>query len=83
MGTTPSRGLVYRCPVCGSELLVVARRMGRFEPHCCNVAMIRIKRRARFYYCPVCGAELSMLKPDAEHFHPRCCNVDMILEEAA
>ena len=82
MERSQARGAVYRCPVCGAELLVIAREMGRFAPHCCNREMVRLKKRAAFYVCPVCGAELATLKDGVEHFHPRCCNVDMVREAA-
>ena len=82
MQTVPSKGIVYRCPVCGAELLVVARQMGAFAPHCCNRGMIRMKRAAAFYVCPVCGAELAVLKPGEGDFHPHCCNTLMRLEAA-
>jgi hypothetical protein len=77
-----SKGFVYRCPVCGSEVLVVARRMGVFEPQCCNRGMIRLNQKVAFYACPVCGAELSVLYPGDGAFLPECCNTPMRLEAA-
>jgi hypothetical protein len=77
MSTTLSRGMVYRCPVCGAELLVVAHEMGRFAPQCCNRDMVRLTVRAVFYVCPVCGAELAVLNPGLGEFLPRCCNTAM------
>jgi hypothetical protein len=80
---TPARGFLYRCPVCGMELTVVAHEMGRFAPQCCNRDMVRMKRRVAFYVCPVCGAEVAVVHPTRGNFEPHCCNVRMLLEPAA
>lgn len=80
--TTRSRGFLYRCPVCGTELTVLAHEMGRFAPQCCNRDMIKMKRRVAFYICPVCGAELAVVHPTEGRFDPHCCNVPMQLEAA-
>ena len=71
-------GFIYRCPVCGSEVIVVGTRMGEFTPHCCNRPMVVQTQRALFYYCPVCGAEIVMVRKGRGAFCPRCCNLDMI-----
>jgi len=72
------RGNMYRCPVCGAEILVVARAHGAFEPHCCNVPMLLKRYRARFFVCPVCGSEIAALKSPSVTFMPRCCNAGML-----
>jgi len=76
------RGAVYRCPICGAEITVLARQMDRFHPRCCNRDMVLRNRRAAFYLCPVCGAEIVVLKSGRGEFLPKCCNRAMILEAA-
>lgn len=76
------RGTVYRCPVCGAEIAVLARTMGRFAPRCCNTEMIPRAARLVFYLCPVCGAEIAVLKEGEGEFTPRCCNTKMRREAA-
>jgi len=76
------RGTVYRCPVCGAEVAVLARTTSRFAPRCCNRDMLPLGRRLGFYVCPVCGAELAVLKAGEGRFLPRCCNRDMVREAA-
>ena len=76
------RGLVYRCPICGAEVLVLAPKIGAFEPRCCNTAMLPRPQRVVFYRCPVCGAEIAVLKQGEGKFLPRCCNVDMVRHAA-
>jgi len=71
------RGLVYRCARCGSELVVLAFAIGRFEPVCCGEPMQPRPQRVTFYRCPVCGAEIAVLKKGEGVFTPRCCNVAM------
>jgi endogenous inhibitor of DNA gyrase (YacG/DUF329 family) len=83
MQKTASRGLLYRCPVCGSEVTVVAYEMARFAPQCCNRDMVRMKRRVAFYVCPVCGAEVAVIHPTHGRFSPHCCNKSMLLQAAA
>jgi predicted RNA-binding Zn-ribbon protein involved in translation (DUF1610 family) len=73
-----SRGVVYRCPVCGAEVMVLVRQHGRFDPRCCNTAMRPRLRRVRFFLCPICGAEVASLLPPSATFRPRCCNVSMV-----
>jgi len=82
MNPTPPRGLIYRCGVCGSELIVLAFDMGRFAPRCCNEAMQPLRVRAAFYRCPVCGAEIATLKRGTGVFSPRCCDTAMQLQAA-
>ena len=71
------RGVVYRCPVCGAEILVLATEIGKFTPRCCGEPMIAAEKRVVFYVCPVCGAEIAVLQEGEGAFLPRCCNVDM------
>ena len=73
------RGIVYRCPVCGAELAVLARGMGVFAPHCCNKPMDPTEERVLFYVCPVCKAEIGVINPGKGEFTPHCCNVLMDL----
>lgn len=82
MNRNSPRGLIYRCPVCGAELAVLASRMGSFVPRCCNRDMIQQRRTLVFYVCPVCGAEIAVLGKGAGRFVPRCCDMDMLLEAA-
>jgi DNA-directed RNA polymerase subunit RPC12/RpoP len=76
------RGLVYRCPVCGAEITVLAPHMEGFCPRCCNRDMVPLERRVAFYVCPVCGAEIAVLKSGGREFAPRCCNRAMEIEAA-
>ena len=71
--------MVYRCPVCGAELAVLAGRHGTFAPRCCNVAMEPCRARLQFYVCPVCGAEVAVLREGPGERHWRCCNTEMVL----
>ena len=71
------RGRVYRCPVCGAEITVLASVAGNFRPRCCNTDMLVKRGQATFYVCPVCGAEIAVLKESAGEFRPRCCNTAM------
>ena len=84
MSAMSPRGRVYRCPICGAEITVLAHQVGDdFKPRCCNRPMMREQRQVVFYRCPVCGAEIGALRPHGPDFNPRCCNRDMIMEEAA
>jgi predicted RNA-binding Zn-ribbon protein involved in translation (DUF1610 family) len=77
-----TKGLVYRCPVCGAELTVLATRHGSFHPVCCNVAMSPLARRLAFYACPVCGSEIAIVQPGAPGFKPVCCRTPMLARAA-
>ena len=77
MNSPSSRGLIYRCPICGAEIAVLAPNIGRFTPRCCNQEMNPLQARAVLYVCPVCGAELAVLKPGSPEFTPICCNRHM------
>ena len=72
-----SRGLVYRCPVCGAELAIVSKQTGDFHPRCCNVLMEPKPDRLIFYRCPRCGSELMHINQGNTAFKPRCCNIEM------
>jgi Zn finger protein HypA/HybF involved in hydrogenase expression len=78
-----STGLVYRCPVCGSEVIVVGTCMGEFTPRCCNQPMRVTRQRALFYWCPVCGAEIVIVRKGRGAFTPRCCNTPMLRRDLA
>jgi desulfoferrodoxin-like iron-binding protein len=72
-----SRGRIYRCDICGAEVMVLAGTSGVFVPRCCNQEMAPLQALAVFYICPVCGAELAVLKPGSPGFRPMCCNRQM------
>ena len=69
-----TRGLIYRCPVCGAELAVLSTRAGELVPRCCDVAMDALAERMAFYVCPACGAEIGVAQKGAGPFLPRCCD---------
>jgi len=71
------RGMVLRCPICGAEITVLARKVGDFSPRCCNVPMVRVQDKLMFYVCPVCGAEIGVINRTQSVFEPRCCNTSM------
>ena len=77
MTAESTRGALYVCPICGAEVLVLARRHGAFTPHCCNVPMEQRRTRSHFFVCPVCGAELAVVHQGTGRFEPRCCQVPM------
>ena len=74
---TTALGKVYRCPVCGAELTVLAPHTGDFQPHCCHVPMVLTGRRVRFYVCPHCGAQVAVIRPGTGEFTPVCCGERM------
>ena len=82
MTTTPAKGQVYRCPVCGAELSVLADRAGDFAPVCCSRPMEPQDERLAFYVCPVCGAEIGVVHAGESSFRPRCCDTEMRLDAA-
>ncbi len=77
-----TRGCVYWCPVCGVEVVVLAREARRFSPRCCNTDMALLERRVVFWVCPICKAEVGVLKEGAGQFEPVCCNVTMVKQAA-
>ena len=83
MITQTPRGMVYRCPVCGAEVAILARMVGVFGPRCCNRPMEPQARRLIFYYCPVCNAEIAIIKEGQGVFAPQCCNEPMRRQDMA
>ncbi|MCA1808374.1 MAG: hypothetical protein LC725_02765, partial [Lentisphaerae bacterium] len=71
------KGALYRCPVCGAEIILLAPCPGYFEPHCCNRPMLQQPRQIKFYRCDVCQAEIAVLKEKYGEFAPRCCGHPM------
>ncbi len=78
MPAAKPRGAIYRCPVCGAEVIVLAPCQGSFAPRCCNQPMEYRPQRVRFYVCPVCGSEIAALNnTSGSQFTPRCCGQHM------
>ena len=77
-GNSP-KGMVYRCELCGAELIVLGGAMGRFEPVCCDRPMVARDGRVVFYVCELCGAEIAVLKAGEGEFLPNCCDEPMRL----
>jgi desulfoferrodoxin-like iron-binding protein len=75
-------GQVYRCPVCGAEVSVIAAGNGWLAPLCCNRVMALQPVSHDSYYCPVCGAEVMVLKSGGGNLVPKCCNQEMDLRAA-
>jgi desulfoferrodoxin-like iron-binding protein len=73
-----SRGLIFRCEVCGAEVLVLKAGGGTLDPHCCNQPM-KPAREVLYYRCPVCGSEAVVLKGEARNLELICCNRPMDL----
>lgn len=82
MNRKTARGTVYVCPVCLVELTVLAPRIGKFEPRCCNKDMVMKEKPVDFFLCPVCKAEVALILQGAGDFKPVCCNIPMVLEAA-
>ncbi len=78
MSKKSTKGMVYRCPVCGAELTVLGDATGEFDPRCCDCAMESQDERVAFYVCPQCGAEIAVLKEGEGEFLPRCCDSPML-----
>jgi len=78
-----SVGQVYRCPVCGAEVSVIADGEGALAPRCCNRDMRLRPNRHDAYVCPVCGAEVMVLKESVGALTPFCCNEPMQVKQAA
>jgi endogenous inhibitor of DNA gyrase (YacG/DUF329 family) len=77
------RGKVYRCPICGAEVTVLAHECGEFHPVCCNVPMTLEERTLVFYVCPHCRSEVTLTEGFNESaFAPMCCNAAMIKQAA-
>lgn len=73
----PPKGALFRCPVCGAEVVLLAPCPGCFEPRCCGRAMQQQPRRVVFLYCAVCGSEIAVLRERPADFQPRCCSRPM------
>jgi competence CoiA-like predicted nuclease len=72
------QGQVFRCPFCGSEVVVVLAGSARPTPHCCNRPMVLQDALAVVLYCPVCGAEVTVIRQGGCVPTPRCCNTPML-----
>jgi len=75
-------GTVYRCAVCGVEVVVIHGGEGALTPICCSRPMARASARMRFYTCPLCGAELAVIRDAGGELAPRCCNEPMRMRSA-
>ena len=73
------RGNVYRCPLCGAEVTVLAYKSGDFDPHCCNVEMVLTKSNVVFFYCTECAAEVTLLHGEEQRLDLHCCNKPMVV----
>ncbi|PLX44429.1 MAG: hypothetical protein C0609_05525 [Deltaproteobacteria bacterium] len=67
-------GRVFKCPVCGAEVMVVGAASQELDPHCCNTSMLPKPRVHEVYHCAHCGAEVALVSGSAEHLDPYCCN---------
>lgn len=74
-------GQRYRCPVCGSEVLVIRAASQALDPHCCNRPM-EPRDRAPVLRCPVCGSEVAVLRGQAGALELFCCSRPMAPREA-
>ena len=70
------RGLVFRCEICGAEVMVLRVGGGPLDPHCCNQPMKPV-REAVYYRCMVCGSEAVVLGGPGENVKLICCNLPM------
>ncbi len=75
-------GQVYRCPVCGVEVVVINARTDALDLRCCNRPMEAV-RRVRIYRCPVCGAEVAVLRQGDIAPELVCCGRPMEPRSAA
>lgn len=73
-------GQVYRCPVCGAEVVVIRALSGALDLHCCNTAMEPLGAMP-VYRCPVCGSEVTVLRGETE-VELVCCNRPMVRQES-
>ena len=74
-------GQRYRCPVCGSEVLVIRAASQGLDLHCCNRPM-EPRDRSPVLRCPVCGSEVAVLRGAPESMELFCCNQPMVAREA-
>ena len=75
-------GRVYRCPVCGVEVMVIHAQTGALDLWCCNRPMEPV-RRVPIFRCPVCGAEVAVLRQGDPAPDLVCCGRPMELRQAA
>ena len=78
MSRGSTKGMVYRCPLCGAEVTVLGNAMGEFSPRCCDCAMEPRDELVAFYVCPHCGSEIAVLQKGEGEFLPRCCDSPML-----
>jgi DNA-directed RNA polymerase subunit RPC12/RpoP len=71
-------GRVYRCPVCGAEVLVVKASSQALDPHCCNTDMLPLEKVADIYHCKVCGSELAAMRDSGGPMELICCHEPMM-----
>ena len=57
--------------------MVVGATSQELDPHCCNTAMIPLKRVHEVYHCFHCGAEVALVNGDSKALHLVCCNDPM------
>jgi desulfoferrodoxin-like iron-binding protein len=75
-------GRVYRCRVCGAEVLVIHASSQALDPHCCHAPMEPLDRVAAVYRCEVCGAEVAVLRGEESSLELVCCHRPMVLRES-
>ena len=71
-------GQVYRCPVCGVEVMVINAQTGALDLRCCSRPMEPV-RRVPVYRCPVCGAVVAVLRRGETAPELVCCGRPMEL----
>ena len=76
-------GQVYRCRVCGAEILVIHASSQALDPYCCHTPMEPLDRVAAVYRCEVCGAEVAVLRGDRSLLELVCCHRPMALRESS
>ena len=77
MAAQVALGRVYRCPVCGAEVLVVKAASQALDAHCCNTAMKPVDKVVDIYHCKQCGSELAALRDSGGPLDLNCCNAPM------
>jgi len=82
MAAATKPGALYRCPVCGAEIILLRRAPEGFRPVCCKKPMLLQPRHAPLYRCQVCGTQVAIIGFGDPAFRPKCCNREMKLEAA-
>ncbi len=77
MNSTVVLGRLFRCEICGSEMLVLNPATGELDLHCCNQPMDPIDPPVPIYHCDLCGAEAAALRSDGGELEMICCNQPM------